>query len=154
MNQSHDSITRSVVVQCPPERAFARFTEDIGSWWPLATHGVFPDEDSSVGFEGGALVERTADGRSDIWGEVLTSEPPRELSFTWHPGRPEGPDTVVLVSFEATGSGAKVTIEHMGWEVFGDDANERRSGYAATEGWAMVAHRFADFSDSEQAKTG
>ena len=34
-------LTRTTFVACPLERAFTAFTEEIGQWWPLASHSVY-----------------------------------------------------------------------------------------------------------------
>lgn len=142
MTQTMAPITRSVFVRCPPQRAFTLFVQQIGAWWPLDSHTAFTGERSTVSFEDGLLVERSSNGRSDTWGEVLTHEAPSELSFTWHPGRPQGPNTIVLVTFAAEDDGTRVDLEHLGWEAFGDDAEQSRSGYAADDGWSNVIGRF------------
>ena len=37
-------VLKSVHVSCSPEHAFAVFTREIGSWWPLETHAIHPGE--------------------------------------------------------------------------------------------------------------
>lgn len=137
-------IHRSTFVPVPPERAFAAFTDEITTWWPLESHTVFADEASSVAFEDGQLVEHTPDGRQAVWGTVTTWEPPSELSFTWHPGRTTDTPTQVTVTFQPEEAGTRVELKHDGWEVFGDQAEERRSGYDDEQGWTMVLSRLQD----------
>ena len=45
-------VLRAADVAHPPERTFALFTDHIGAWWPLATHGLFGTQ-GTVGFEDG-----------------------------------------------------------------------------------------------------
>ena len=131
-------VMRTVSVACSPDHAFSTFTGQIGLWWPLQTHTVFEDAAVGVEFVDGSLIERAGDGRTDIWGEVVTWDPPHQLVFTWHPGRPDGPSTEVRVTFTAEGGHTRVDLEHHGWESFGDRAASQRSGYASADGWTMV----------------
>jgi uncharacterized protein YndB with AHSA1/START domain len=142
MNRTLAPVLRTVVVRCSAEHAFTVFTQQIGSWWPMGSHSVFPGDGSTVTMDDTQIVERAPDGRMDVWGEILLLDPPSELVFTWHPGRPEGPDTIVRVTFRPEGEATRVDLEHSGWEVFGDDAAERRSGYADLEGWPLVLEQF------------
>ena len=77
----------TVDVRCAPDVAFRYFTDDIGSWWPLATYSVGGDRAATCAIEprvGGRVVERTNDGATYVWGTVTSWDPPRRLSFTWH----------------------------------------------------------------------
>lgn len=73
--------------------AFRLFTEEIGSWWPLASHSVGGERSRSVEVEtrvGGRIVEvfTDDDGRdaTAVWGTVVAWDPPHRLRITWHPG--------------------------------------------------------------------
>jgi hypothetical protein len=135
-------LTRTTFVACPPERAFAAFTGAIGQWWPLESHSVYGGNARSVAFEDGFLVERSAEGRSCTWGQVLTWNPPTSFSMTWHPGREAGEHTEVVFTFSPEGDGTRVDLEHTGWEIFGDQAVTRRASYADALGWDLVLTEF------------
>lgn len=85
-------VRREVIVPGTPEAAFARFTDDIGRWWPLAGHSV-GGAGGGVAFIGGQLVETCPDGSTAVWGEILDWEPGRRVRLAWHPGHPDGPCT-------------------------------------------------------------
>jgi hypothetical protein len=57
-------------------------------WWPIADKGVF-GADATVAFDDGQLIERSADGQSDLWGTVTRWDPPHGLLAVtvrhWHP---------------------------------------------------------------------
>ena len=60
-----EPVRRSVEVQCGPADAFRLFTDEIDSWWPLATHSVGEAESVSCHFEGrdgGRIFETQKDG--------------------------------------------------------------------------------------------
>jgi uncharacterized protein YndB with AHSA1/START domain len=132
-------VRRAVAVAAGPERAFEVFTDQIGRWWPLATHSVF-GERASVAFEDGRLVERFGDQVSE-WGEVLEWDPPRLLRLTWRPGNPAEEATEVTVRFHPDGDGTRVELEHVGWE---RHARPQQAAEDYSQGWPIVLGAFAD----------
>jgi uncharacterized protein YndB with AHSA1/START domain len=135
-------VLASVHVRRSPEVAFRVFTDRIGDWWPLPTHGCFGADAAGLRFDDGRLVERSAGGDVEVWGEVLAWEPPRRFAVTWHPGRSGGPHSVVEVSFRADEDGTRVELVHSGWEAFGAQAAERRAAYEGPDAWALVLELF------------
>lgn len=108
----------------PPARAFQVFTEEIGAWWrPHPLFGFTPRGPGRMAIEPptddapGRLVERQADGRRFVVGEITVWEPGRRLAFGWRLAT-FAPDqaTRVEVSFEAAGEETRVTVEHSGWD--------------------------------------
>ena len=131
-------LVREVLVRTDQETAFALFTDRIGSWWPLATHGVF-GEHATLAFEDGRLVER-ASGSATTWGEVLEWDPPHGFRMTWHPGRGPEEATEVAVSFTPETDLVRVRLVHTGWERRADAGI--RASYET--GWVLVLGRYAD----------
>ena len=108
-------IRKSVEVDAPVETAFRVFTEQAGSWWPLATKSVGQDEAVDLVFEpraGGRVYERVRSGEEHDWGEILAWEPPERLVFTWHPGRAAETSQEVEVRFAPSGEGTRLELEH------------------------------------------
>jgi hypothetical protein len=106
------------------ERAFELFTVRIGTWWPVATHSLAGSEVTSVRFEGrigGRVFEVASDGTEQIWAEVLAWDPPSRFVLSWHPNPDPVAASVVHVRFESADAGCTISIEHRGWEEFGDD---------------------------------
>jgi uncharacterized protein YndB with AHSA1/START domain len=125
-----------------PEEAFARFSEQIGVWWPLATHSVARKADGvTVAFErleaGVRLIERWSTGETHVWGTITDFDRPYRLAFTWHVGRSEDAAQRVEVTFTASGpEQTRVRLVHSGWELLGDAAADRRDAYE--QGWVPV----------------
>jgi uncharacterized protein YndB with AHSA1/START domain len=140
-------VVRAVHVRRPPAEVFWLFTDRIGSWWPLPTHGMYGDEAGGLAFEDGRLVERSTRGDDNVWGEVLAWEPPSRVVFSWHVGRAAGPASEVEVRFTPDVDGTRVELVHRGWEAFGDDALVRRQGYVGPSAWGYVLDHFADLAD-------
>lgn len=134
-----EPVVMSVIVSLTPERAFALFTSELGSWWPLRTHSIGEEHAATCGVEsgiGGAVYEALDDGTRHSWGRVFVWEPPYRVAFTWHPGMPESDAQQVEIRFTSEDAGTRVRLEHYGWEVLGDKGAEVREGYA--NGWKHV----------------
>ena len=82
-------LIKIVFVRAPVEKAFHRFTAELGTWWPLASHSVGESAAESVTMEGrvgGRIVERMKNGDTSVWGTLTAWDPPRRVAFPWHPG--------------------------------------------------------------------
>lgn len=138
-------LVKELTVAAPVEKAWAVFTDEIGSWWPVESHSIEPERVREVVFEarvGGRIVERWHDGTEYSWGEVELCEPPHRVRFSWHPRKDPDPATQVVVTFTAAGDATNVRLEHRGWERLGDDGAEARAQY--DPGWDFVLGRYGD----------
>jgi hypothetical protein len=140
-------VIRAAHVSRPPAEAFAAFTEQIGAWWPVQTHGLFGADAGAVAFEDGRLVERAADGRTSVWAQVRSWEPPTLLVLDWHPGRTASQASRVEVRFIGDEDGTRVEVRHDGWAAFGQDALARRRAYVGPNAWGFVLDHFADVAE-------
>ena len=141
-------VVKSVTVRCPPAVAFRRFTEEIGSWWPLATHHTSDDPQSCAleGRVGGRVFERSKDGAERVWGVIEQWEPPRRLAFSWQVRLTAEEAQRIEVTFTPTAGGTHVELVHSGWEKLGDAAAARRDGY--DKGWVRVFEQcYADYAN-------
>ena len=85
MQAADTSVGASVVVEAPIERAFALFTEGIGSWWD-PDHHLLEGELAEMVFEprvGGHVYDRGVDGSECRWARVLAFEPPHRFVISW-----------------------------------------------------------------------
>jgi uncharacterized protein YndB with AHSA1/START domain len=134
-----EAIHKSVTVNVPVEQAFRTFTDDIASWWPLATHSYGGEKATAAVFEGregGRMYERQEDGTERDWAEVIAWEPPQRFLLNWKICPSE-------VEVRFTDEGANVTrvdLEHRGWERAGEGAAAIRENYAG--GWEVVLGKF------------
>lgn len=132
----------SVCVNGTIGRAFQVFTEELSTWWPMATHSIEPDQIVTAEMEprlGGRIIERHRDGTEATWGRITAWEPPRRLVFMWNPSYEDRPETEVEVTFSDDPQGTLVVLEHRGWEQLGAGGVEMREGYA--EGWSHILGR-------------
>jgi hypothetical protein len=105
-------ITRTVVLACPPTRAFSLFTERAGEWWP-ADRRHTKDPASTIRVEKtGRFYERATDGKEVELGIVRAWEDGKRLLLDWYPGTSAAAPTHVEIRFEPEGAVTRVTIEH------------------------------------------
>ena len=79
-------VRKTIMVGTSAERAFQVFTEEMNTWWPLASKHIGKADAKTVVMEpfvGGRWFERGVDGSECDWGHVRTWDPPRRLVLTW-----------------------------------------------------------------------
>jgi uncharacterized protein YndB with AHSA1/START domain len=138
-------IRKSITVAVPVETAFRLFTEQIGTWWPLATKSVAQAEAETLVVEpevGGTVYERGRDGTVHKWGDVVVWEPPSRVAFTWHPGRGEETRQDVDVQFRPIEGGTRVEVAQTGWERLVATAAEIPDHYES--GWDEILRSYAE----------
>lgn len=136
-------LVKKVVVPVGPERAFEVFTAEMSQWWPLLTHSVAQDKAREVRLEGavgGRIVEYGDDGEICSWGTVSDWDPPKSVSFTWHPGTDPQEAGHVTVTFTAVADGTEVVLTHTGWERRPDGVRARAN---YDTGWDYVLDKYA-----------
>jgi activator of Hsp90 ATPase-like protein len=118
-----DQVRVSVLVEVAPDEAFRIFTEDIDLWWRRGLrYRVAGGRAGTIHLEagvGGRLYESiVAGGDAELkeTGSVTAWDPPRRFSFEWRAVNfAPGETTQVVVEFEASRSGTRVTVTHRGW---------------------------------------
>jgi uncharacterized protein YndB with AHSA1/START domain len=147
---SETVVRKSVTVNCPIDRAFRVYTEQVGNWWPFErTHSVAEGDVEAVVLErrkGGRFYERTKAGDEYLWGTVVVWDPPNRLVHSWHPGRGEETSQQVEVIFTPDGEATRVDLVHTGWEKLGDRMDEVVANYE--EGWNTVLGCFVGAANS------
>jgi Activator of Hsp90 ATPase homolog 1-like protein len=132
--QTIEAIRKSVTVALPASRAFVVFTDEISTWWPLASHSYGGEKTTKAVFEpreGGRVYEVQADGTQADWATVTEWDPPNGFVLDWK----ICPSTVEVRFVERNGS-TRVELEHRGWERAGDGAEAMRANYDG--GWDFV----------------
>ena len=140
-----EPIRKSITVRRSPADAFRLFTAEMGSWWPLDTHGL-ADHDPGEKTErlvieereSGRVYEVLSTGVEADWGIVTTWDPPSRVVFDWNPSFEQRPYTEVEVTFTATDDGGtRVDLTHRHWERL-----EAETGQALRDqydpGWTYV----------------
>jgi uncharacterized protein YndB with AHSA1/START domain len=86
--------------------------------------------------QGGAFVLRLPDGRSNVEGEVIVWEPPRQLTVSWQVAWPEEfrklPECLVRYEIDQAGDAVRLTMtESHSWDVPDAILSGGRSGWPA-----------------------
>ncbi len=137
-----EKLVKSVTVPLPPDEAFALFTDDIASWWPLDSHSLSAaggETATSVAVEpreGGQIFETMPDGRTAPWATITEWQQGERLSFDWYVGRDREDATQVQVSFTPDGTGTRVELIHDGFDRLGSEAETACANY--NTGWDHV----------------
>jgi uncharacterized protein YndB with AHSA1/START domain len=148
------TVTKSITVDAPPDRAFAVFTTGMSTWWPMESHHIGENLAVEVVIEpraGGRWFERAADGSECDWGRVLTWDPPRRLVFTWQigPGREPVPDPDRASEVEVRFRDERVELTHRGFERHGPSGGDYRKALSSPEGWPMMLNRFKAYLENQ-----
>jgi uncharacterized protein YndB with AHSA1/START domain len=153
MTTTGTSVRTDVVVDVPIERAFAVFTDDIGSWWN-PDHHLLQGELAEMVFEprvGGHVYDRGVDGSECRWARVLAYEPPRRVVFSWDINTAWELETdlektsEVEVRFIADGPGrTRVELEHRNLDRHGEGWEDMRGAVGSPDGWASGLRGYAE----------
>jgi uncharacterized protein YndB with AHSA1/START domain len=138
------AVRRSVTVPLSQEKAFELFVDRFGDWWPKGgSHSLTQAQVLYLDPEAnGRWGEQDPDGGYCPWGRVLRVERPHRIllawqlspEFTYEPDRAK--QTEVEVRFEPEGAEAtRVTLEHRGFEVWGEKGAEMRDSVGSDKGW-------------------
>lgn len=146
-------VRKTIVVGTSVERAFQVFTEEMDTWWPLASKHIGKTDAKAVVLEpfvGGRWFERGVDGSECDWGRVRTWDPPRRLVLTWEISSDWRDDpsiqTEVEVRFTPDGNSTRVDLEHRLLHYYGVKAPQMRGIFDSEQGWTGLLEAFASFA--------
>jgi hypothetical protein len=130
------SVQSSIVVDAPIERAFAVFTEGIGTWWP-PEHHILQTELAEMVFEpraGGHVYDRP--NRFVIsW----------DITLQWQLESDPQRTSEVEVRFVAESpSRTRVELEHRNLDRHGEGWEQMRDAVGSPDGWQVGLSRFAE----------
>jgi uncharacterized protein YndB with AHSA1/START domain len=147
------SVQSSIVVDAPIERAFAVFTEGIGTWWP-PEHHILQAELAEMVFEpraGGHVYDRGVDGSECRWARVLVYEPPNRLVISWDitlqwqlESDPQRTSEVEVRFVAESPSRTRVELEHRNLDRHGEGWEQMRDAVGSPDGWQVGLSRFAE----------
>jgi uncharacterized protein YndB with AHSA1/START domain len=148
------AVTTSVVVDVPQARAFAVFTDEIGTWWD-PDHHLLPEGTTltKMVFEpraGGPVYDVVSDGSECRWSRVLAYEPPERVVFSWDINLQWEIETdldrtsEVEVRFIAEAPDrTRVELEHRNLDRHGDGWEQMRAAVGSDGGWPSGMNRYA-----------
>jgi uncharacterized protein YndB with AHSA1/START domain len=155
-----NSVRKVVRVKAPPAVAWRVFTEQMGAWWPLATHKIGAAKAVDAVIEprvGGRWYEHGDYGSTCDWGTVLAWEPPSRLMLTWDISADwryePNLKTEIEVRFIAEGrNSTRVELEHRRLDRFGARRDEMRGTFDSEMGWNGLLEAFAARAAEESSR--
>jgi uncharacterized protein YndB with AHSA1/START domain len=152
-----NSIRKVIQVRAVPEIAWRVFTEQMGTWWPLAVYKIGKANAVDAVIEpyvGGRWYERGNDGSACQWGSVLEWEPPSRLVLSWDVSADWQYDpnlkTEIEVRFSADGSNrTRVELEHRHLDRYGARRDEMRRIYDTEGDWGRLLQAYARAAEAQ-----
>jgi uncharacterized protein YndB with AHSA1/START domain len=158
MNQSTDRIEKVVTLKAPQERVWSAISDSsqFGRWFGAEVDGAFEPGarlaarilPTEVDPEVAKMQEPYVGMEFEIVVEEV--EPPRALSFRWHPGASDteevkdDPMTLVRFELEPAPGGTRLTITETGFDALPDA--RRAEAYEANEGgWEHQSRLIAKY---------
>ena len=146
-------VRKTIVVGTSVERAFQVFTDEMNTWWPLASKHIGKAGAKAVVLEpfvGGRWFERGVDGSECDWGHVRTWDRPRRLVLTWEISSDWHDDpsihTEVEGRFTPEGNSTRVDLEHRLLHYYGEKAPQMRGIFDSEQGWTGLLEAFASLA--------
>ncbi len=145
------TVRKTITVDAHKERAFAVFSEQIGSWWPLEGKSIGTAEAETAILDpraGGRWYERGIDGSECDWGRVLSYDPPDRLVLNWQISADwrYAPDINSEVEVRAVTEGenrTRIELEHRGLaEAYGNQAEQVYAIFDSSDGWSDILERY------------
>jgi len=147
------SVNMQVVVDASADRAFAVFTDGIGTWFPPEYNMLAVPIAERV-FEphvGGRVYDRGVDGSECQWARVLVYEPPHRVVISWdisprwqiEADRTRTSEVEVRFISEARDR-TRVELEHRHLERHGEGWERERDELGAEGGWPGCLRTFAE----------
>lgn len=149
-----NSVRKAITVEAPQHVAWQVFTEQIGSWWPLAVYKIGKTNAVDAIMEprvGGRWYERGDDGSTCDWGRVLAWEPHGRLVLSWDITADWQYDpslqTEIEVHFIPDGRArTRVEFEHRRLDRYGARRDEMRTVFDKTGDWGRLLAGFAQLA--------
>jgi len=151
-----NSVRKIIRVKAPQDIAWRVFTEQLGTWWPLAVYKIGKANAVDAVIEprvGGRWYERGEDGSTCDWGSVLAWEPNTRLVLSWDIDANFQYDpelkTEIEVRFIAEGDGStRVELEHRRLDRFGARREEMRNIFDKAGDWGQLLASFAQKAEA------
>lgn len=145
------SVRKTISVAAPQDLAWRVFTEQIGTWWPLARFKIGKVNAVDAVIEprvGGRWYECGEDGSTCDWGSVLAWEPTSRLLLSWDITADWQYDpalkTELEIRFIAEGTRAtRVELEHRKLDRYGARRDQMREIFDKTGDWGQLLALFA-----------
>jgi uncharacterized protein YndB with AHSA1/START domain len=146
-----NSVRKTMQVEAPQSIAWRVFTEQMGTWWPLAHYKIGKANAVDAVIEphvGGRWYERGEDGSTCDWGVVLAWEPHSRLVLSWDIDANWQPDPSLKTEIEVrfipeSKDRTRVELEHRKLDRYGARRDEMRRIFDTEGDWGRLLAAFA-----------
>lgn len=146
-----NSVRKTMNVRASLEVAWRVFTEQMGTWWPLADYKIGNARAVDAVIEphvGGRWYERGDDGATCDWGRVLAWEPPSRLVLSWDITADWKYDRELNTELEVrflreSEDVTRVELEHRKLDRYGVRRDEMRRIFETEGDWGRLLAMFA-----------
>lgn len=149
---TQDRIEKRVTIKAPPARVWKAVSDakEFGAWFGVDFLGQEFVPGASLT---GNLTDPPEYAGADFHIDVADIEPPRRISFRWHPfaGDPDydysaEPKTLIEFVLTPSGEGTMLTVSESGFAAI--PAERRSQAFRLnSEGWAIQVERVARYVD-------
>jgi uncharacterized protein YndB with AHSA1/START domain len=154
-NDDPNSVSKVMTVRAPQEVAWRVFTEQMGTWWPLAMYKIGKVNAVDIVIEprvGGRWYERGVDGSTCDWGSVLVWEMPSRLVLSWDINADWQYDPALKTEIEIrfipeSEALTRVELEHRRLDRYGARRAEMREIFDKTGDWSRLLASFASTAE-------
>ena len=154
-NDDPNSVSKVITVRAPQEVAWRVFTEQMGTWWPLAMYKIGKVNAVDAVIEprvGGRWYERGVDGSICDWGSVLVWETPSRLVLSWDINADWQYDPALKTEIEIrfipeSEALTRVELEHRRLNRYGARRAEMREIFDKTGDWSRLLASFASTAE-------
>jgi len=151
-----NSVRKVVKVLASQELAWLVFTQQMGTWWPLAVYKIGNANAVDAIIEprvGGRWYERGEDGSTCDWGRVLAWEPSSRLVLSWEINAdfqydPALQTEIEVCFFPEKDGSTRVELEHRHLDRYGDRRDEMRKIYDESGDWGQLLALFAQTAET------
>jgi uncharacterized protein YndB with AHSA1/START domain len=150
-----NAVRKVVVLRAPQAIAWRVFTENMSTWWPLASYKIGKSNAVAAIVEpqvGGRWYERGEDGSTCQWGRVLAWEPPSRLVLSWDISANWQYDpnlgTEIEINFIVEDERrTRVELEHRRLDRYGTQRDEMRAIFDKSGDWGRLLATFAELAE-------
>jgi uncharacterized protein YndB with AHSA1/START domain len=154
-NDDPNCVSKVITVRAPQEVAWRVFTEQMGTWWPLAMYKIGKVNAVDAVIEprvGGRWYERGVDGSTCDWGSVLVWETPSRLVLSWDINADWQFDPALKTEIEIrfipeSEALTRVELEHRRLDRYGARRAEMREIFDKTGDWGRLLASFASTAE-------
>jgi len=152
-----EAISKTIQVAIPAQKAFDRFVNKLGEWWPPEyTWSQDSLEDIRIDSQkNGLCTEIGPHGFRCDWGRVIELIENEKIELKWQISAKREPipnpakASNLRITFTDDGGSTTVQFEHFNFENHGEGAVEYRNMMDSEYGWPYILNKYKNYCEAE-----